>query len=32
MIVTYRAYESSQQAVKMIDQTLNRAVNDIAKF
>jgi len=32
MIITNRAYESSQQAVKMIDQTLNRTVNDIARF
>ncbi len=32
MIITSRAYESNQQMVKMIDQTLNRAVNDIARF
>lgn len=32
MIVTNRAYESSQRAARMIDETLGRAVNDIAKF
>ena len=32
MIIASRAYESSQRAVGMIDDTLNRAVNDIAKF
>jgi len=31
MIVTSRAYESNQQAVRMIDQTLDKAVNTIAR-
>ncbi len=32
MIVASRAYESSQRAVGMIDETLGKAVNDIARF
>ncbi len=32
MIIASRAYESSQRAVGMIDQTLDSAVNDIARF
>lgn len=32
MIITNRAYETSQSVLKMIDQTLGLAVNDIAKF
>lgn len=32
MIIASRAYESSQRAVSMIDETLDRAVNDVARF
>lgn len=32
MIVTSRAYETNQRSARMIDETLGRAVNDIAKF
>lgn len=32
MIITSRAYETNQRSARMIDETLDRAVNDIAKF
>ncbi|MDD3920562.1 MAG: flagellar basal body rod C-terminal domain-containing protein, partial [Eubacteriales bacterium] len=32
MIITNRAYESNQQAARMIDSTLDKAVNQIATF
>lgn len=32
MIITSRSYESNQRSARMIDETLERAVNDIAKF
>ncbi|NCB30739.1 MAG: flagellar basal-body rod protein FlgF [Clostridia bacterium] len=32
MIITSRAYETNQRSARMIDETLERAVNDIAKF
>lgn len=32
MLITNRAYDSNQSAVRMIDNTLQRAVNDIARF
>lgn len=32
MLVTQRAYESSQRMLRMVDQSLSRAVNDITSF
>ncbi len=32
MIITSRAYETNQRSARMIDETLDRAVNDIARF
>lgn len=32
MIITNRAYESNQRAARMIDETLQKTVNEIAKF
>ena len=32
MIITSRAYETNQRSARMIDETLEQAVNDIAKF
>lgn len=32
MIITNRAYDSNQQAMRMIDSTLEKAVNEIASF